>query len=704
MSERVHVNIRIRPPNATESEKGSECVDVMDDEEIKIGDKRFTFDYVFDQNRTQEEVYRKIGLPIVESVLKGYNGTVMAYGQTGSGKTHTMTGPDGGTKSIHSPDRGLVPRVISATFAEISSLPTAEITTSIELSVLELYKEQLNDLLSVQKTDLKIREDRLSGRGVYVEGAEQVVVSSASEALDTIEKSMQRKHIASTCANETSSRSHTIVTLVVTQINHVQGDSKTIGRLYLVDLAGSERVEKSGAEGNRLKEAQTINLSLSLLGNVINKLTDGKSVHIPYRDAKLTRILQDSFGGNSRTVLLCNISPSSFNSQESISTLQFANRAKEIKNKPRVNKELHGEELKIAYQKAQEEISACRARIAGLEEQLQIPRPGSMPHRRSLKSGGSNSPVDDSSLNELDELKSEITSLMRELDERKEELYESIKECNAHKERAQFYESREHAALTRSQELKQKYDRERMTSESWMRKFNELKESKQTKTPAPQVKKKLPRRASSSGIVKKSSVSAASPAAKRSAEQISELDQLTSSLREAEEQLLIKERAASVETDDLKAEIFQREVRMKEMEKELRKALSANSLLDSSIEIMQSDYEGKLKAQDEQIASLQVASNPMSSSPSLDPKMELENRLLYEQNSENAQRLVDLTRRNEKLEKNFRAATEDKDRLLRQIELANISAELKTKLLGARIKATKEAFQTRLLKCFSDNT
>eukprot|EP01060_Flectonema_neradi_P000529 TRINITY_DN10333_c0_g1_i1.p1 TRINITY_DN10333_c0_g1~~TRINITY_DN10333_c0_g1_i1.p1 ORF type:complete len:599 (+),score=133.34 TRINITY_DN10333_c0_g1_i1:838-2634(+) len=595
MSERVHVNIRIRPPNATELEKGSECVAVTDDEEIKIGDKRFTFDYVFTQDRTQEEVYFKIGVPIVESVLKGYNGTVMAYGQTGSGKTHTMTGPDGGINSLNSPDRGLVPRVILETFSKLAGLPAAEISTTVHLSILELYKEQLNDLLCTQKTDLKIREDRLSGRGVYIEGAEQVGVSSADEALGTIEQAMQKKQIASTSANETSSRSHTIVTLTVTQTDHVQGDSKTTGRLYLVDLAGSERVEKSGAEGNRLKEAQTINLSLTLLGNVINKLTDGKSVHIPYRDAKLTRILQDSFGGNSRTVLLCNVSPSSYNSQESTSTLQFANRAKEIKNKPRVNKELTGEELKLAYQKAQEEISACKVRIANLEEQLAVPRPGSMPHRRSFRNSETNSPTAAAAVNnqnntaEIDELKAEISSLMRELDERKEELYEMIKECNINKDRAQFYETREHAAVTRSQELKQKYDRERMAAESWMRKYNELKDSKQpAKNTTPQVKKKQPpRRASSSS--RKSSVASASSAAaaKKSSDQISEYEEQIAALRESEEQSLVKERLASAKIDELLNDIVQQNTKQKDTERQLREAISANTLLDSSIEKMQ---------------------------------------------------------------------------------------------------------------------
>eukprot|EP00906_Rhabdomonas_costata_P005169 RCo007756 len=385
-AERVQVVVRFRPENDKEKARGGAmCVTIprgnstevtIDCANPAFGQKLFTFDKVFPMDSTQDEVFELIGLPLVDSVVSGYNGTILAYGQTASGKTHAMMGPAGGTVDVLSEgssdynQRGLIPRILCTLFEALQRLPPAEVAWSVTLSMFELYKEQIRDLLTGPSSaglEYRIREDIVSGKGIYVENLTESQVTSAAEVLEIIRKGTSNRVVARTDANDTSSRSHSLVQVVVNQINFVQGGTKTTGRLNLVDLAGSEKVGKTGAEGDRLKEAQAINLSLTLLGQVIYKLTDGHSLHIPYRDSKLTRLLQDSFGGNSRTTLLCACSPSSYNQQETISTLQFASRAKHIQNKPRVNKELNYAELNTAYAKAEEEIIRLKDKIADLE-------------------------------------------------------------------------------------------------------------------------------------------------------------------------------------------------------------------------------------------------------------------------------------------------------------------------------------------------
>eukprot|EP01105_Mastigella_eilhardi_P017245 TRINITY_DN3966_c0_g1_i1.p1 TRINITY_DN3966_c0_g1~~TRINITY_DN3966_c0_g1_i1.p1 ORF type:complete len:1352 (+),score=414.45 TRINITY_DN3966_c0_g1_i1:390-4058(+) len=243
----------------------------------------------------------------------------------------------------------------------------------VKASYLEIYLEKIRDLLDGKKDNLKVHEDKT--KGVYVDGQTEIYVSNMNEVMDVLKIGQSNRSIAETSMNQQSSRSHSVFLLVVSQKNTRDGSSSS-GRMYLVDLAGSEKVAKTNASGTTLKEAQMINKSLSALGNVINALTDGKSQHIPYRDSKLTRILQESLGGNARTTLIINCSPSTFNVEETVSTMRFGQRAKSIKNKARVNMERSPAELKAALAKAETELERLSAVITSMKEEATILRAG----------------------------------------------------------------------------------------------------------------------------------------------------------------------------------------------------------------------------------------------------------------------------------------------------------------------------------------
>lgn len=315
--------------------------------------KSFTFDTVFDSNSTQVNVYQATAYPIVESVLGGYNGTVFAYGQTGTGKTFTMEGVRS-DKNL----RGIIPNSFQHIFDKINL--SSDVQYLVRVSYLEIYNEVIRDLLSNDpkaKLDLKEHPEK----GVYVKDLSQVVVGSV-EAMDEImNMGNSNRTVGFTNMNATSSRSHSIFSITLESSSPGPDDKPVIrmGKLHLVDLAGSERQEKTGATGIRLKEATKINLSLSALGNVISALVDGKSQHIPYRDSKLTRLLQDSLGGNSRTVMVANLGPAEYNFDETMSTLRYANRAKNIKNKPKVNEDPKDALLR----EYQEEIERLKAQL-----------------------------------------------------------------------------------------------------------------------------------------------------------------------------------------------------------------------------------------------------------------------------------------------------------------------------------------------------
>nr|CAD7424516.1 unnamed protein product [Timema monikensis] len=299
----------------------------------KDSKKMFTFDAVYDWNSRQEDLYEESIRPLVSSVLDGFNGTIFAYGQTGTGKTYTMEGPKNDPSQ-----KGIIPKSFEQIFNYISR--SSNMQYLVRASYLEIYQEDIRDLLNKDPSKhLELREK--PEIGVYVKDLSSFVCKSMNEIEHVMVVGNMNRSIGATNMNEHSSRSHAIFVVTI-EMGATEASVKKlirVGKLNLVDLAGSERQSKTGASGARLKEASKINLSLSALGNVISALVDGKTTHIPYRDSKLTRILQDSLGGNSKTVMVANIGPASYNYDESLTTLRYANRAKNIKNKPRVNED-----------------------------------------------------------------------------------------------------------------------------------------------------------------------------------------------------------------------------------------------------------------------------------------------------------------------------------------------------------------------------
>ncbi|CAD8056087.1 unnamed protein product [Paramecium sonneborni] len=339
----VRVVIRCRPLNDTEKKDGRVCIVNMDTKNgqvtvrnPKIVDevpKQFTFDQIFDTQSLQENVYNSTASPIVESVLEGYNGTIFAYGQTGTGKTHTMEGKDDPPTL-----RGIIPRTFDHIFERIENMAKNK-QFLVKVSFLELYNEEIRDLLSKNiKNKLEIREN--PDTGVYIKDLSKFMIESPQEMREKLLHGRENRAVGATAMNQDSSRSHSLFQIIVETNEMIQGQSHvTVGKLNLVDLAGSERQSKTHATGDRLKEAININQSLTTLGNVISALVDNKSQHIPYRDSKLTRLLQDSLGGNTKTVMIANIGPADYNYDETISTLRYAHRAKQIKNEPKINED-----------------------------------------------------------------------------------------------------------------------------------------------------------------------------------------------------------------------------------------------------------------------------------------------------------------------------------------------------------------------------
>lgn len=363
----VKVICRFRPLNEKEIQMNSEmCINFENDSKTVIlksdPQLRFTYDYVFTPFALQSEVYDISASPIISAVMHGFNGTVFAYGQTSSGKTFTMTGPN----LFDREQMGIIPRMIQDVFEKIEN-SSANLEFTVKIGFCEIYMEKIKDLLDSKKINLKVHEDKT--RGLFIENLTEKYVSNKEEVYEMLKFGTENREVASTNMNAGSSRSHSLFIVTITQTNSNDYSAK-VGKLYLVDLAGSEKVGKTGAEGKRLEEAKTINKSLTMLGQVINALTDGKSKHIPYRDSKLTRVLQDSLGGNAKTALIVTCSPSPYNEPETISTLRFGIRAKAIKNKPKINREYTIAELKLMLAKAKDEIAKKDKLIKHLNRSL----------------------------------------------------------------------------------------------------------------------------------------------------------------------------------------------------------------------------------------------------------------------------------------------------------------------------------------------
>ncbi|KAF4661162.1 hypothetical protein FOZ61_003475 [Perkinsus olseni] len=321
----------------------------------------------YNEDSTQPEVYERTARKAVRSVLQGYNATILAYGQTGTGKTHTMEGFV--TDYYHDSQRGIIPRSMAEIF-EYTSCHDTSSTFVIRASYLQIYNETISDLLPAADATatLSIRQDRR--RGVYVDGLTEYVVREPEEVYTLIRQGNASRAIATTKLNDASSRSHAVFVILVEMCD--ENGTVKVGKLNLVDLAGSERVRLTGATGIRLEESKKINQSLSALGNVIAALTEasraeamasgsGRS-HIPYRDSKLTRLLEDSLGGNCITAMVAMISPAAEAFGESLSTLKFANRAKSIRNTPVLNEYVSDQEALI--RKYEAELQRLRSELA----------------------------------------------------------------------------------------------------------------------------------------------------------------------------------------------------------------------------------------------------------------------------------------------------------------------------------------------------
>mmetsp|Transcript_108104 Transcript_108104/g.230818 ORF Transcript_108104/g.230818 Transcript_108104/m.230818 type:complete len:608 (+) Transcript_108104:114-1937(+) len=362
----VRVAVRVRPLSEKEiREGGDDCVEVgKDGQTIMLNEDgkaqhSYAFDHVFGTKSTQPEVFKALGMPLLDKAFEGFNSTIFAYGQTGSGKTHTMM------SDRKSDDRGLIPRISEELFSRITTFTSDCRKFLVTCSFLEIYNEIVYDLLAPRgkaqpKTGLEIREQK--GIGVYVKDLQEIVVDSSEKLQKLIDQGFEGRATSATQMNAASSRSHCLFIIKMHQKDEQNASNNNFSKMNLVDLAGSERASKTGAQGDTLKEGANINKSLSALGNVINALSSmasgSKKVFIPYRNSKLTRVLQESLGGNALTTMMAAASPAKTNLDETLSTLNYAKRAKTIK----VNASKNEEAEQLA--KLEEEVEALRAKLA----------------------------------------------------------------------------------------------------------------------------------------------------------------------------------------------------------------------------------------------------------------------------------------------------------------------------------------------------
>lgn len=368
MDQNVKVAVRCRPLSSKEIRENHSEIITMQGSSVTIRrpegqrghgedkEKTFNFDFCYFTDSVQEQVYKDLGIPLVKQALEGFNGTIFAYGQTGSGKTFSMMGSADMPGIIPQLNNGLFDHIDEKADQLISEHEAAgeksETRFMVTVSFLEIYNEIIKDLLNPSSKQLNIRENPKDG--IYVEDLCNLIVRSPEDIMSLIEQGNTVRKVAATKMNEQSSRSHSCFTIKVEQMTTTVLDGgkerkKMVNaKLNLVDLAGSERAAKTGASGSTLKEGANINKSLMALGTVINALAEAKKgkQHIPYRDSKLTRLLQESLGGNSATVMLAALSPASYNYDETLGTLRYANRAKNIENSAVRNEDVHEKEIR----------------------------------------------------------------------------------------------------------------------------------------------------------------------------------------------------------------------------------------------------------------------------------------------------------------------------------------------------------------------
>ncbi|KAE8728289.1 Detected protein of confused Function [Hibiscus syriacus] len=371
MAEKICVAVRLRPPISHETSSGTFWR--VEDNRISlhklhgtpISGISYAFDYVFDETCSNGKVYELLTKDVIHAAVDGFNGTAFAYGQTSSGKTFTMNG------SPNNP--GIIHRSVNDIFQKIQMISDREFL--IRVSYMEIYNEEINDLFAVQNHKLQIHESL--ERGIFVAGLREEIVSNAEQVIKLIESGEVNRHFGETNMNARSSRSHTIFRMVIESKgidsrpfgDYSSSDSIRVSVLNLVDLAGSERIAKTGADGVRLKEGKYINKSLMVLGNVINKLSNGakQRAHIPYRDSKLTRILQTALGGNAKTSIICTLAPEEVHVEETKGTLLFASRAKRITNCAQVNEIMTDAAL---LKRQQLEIEELRRKLQGSRSEV----------------------------------------------------------------------------------------------------------------------------------------------------------------------------------------------------------------------------------------------------------------------------------------------------------------------------------------------
>uniref|UniRef100_A0ABM5EJP9 Kinesin-like protein KIF1C isoform X2 n=1 Tax=Pogona vitticeps TaxID=103695 RepID=A0ABM5EJP9_9SAUR len=374
----VKVAVRVRPFNAREISRDAKCVIqmqgkttcIVNPKQAKDAPKNFTFDYSYwshtsaqDPNfASQRQVYKDIGEEMLLHAFEGYNVCIFAYGQTGAGKSYTMMGKQ------EKDQQGIIPQLCEDLFARVSENQSPHLSYSVEVSYMEIYCERVRDLLNPKsRGNLRVREHPILGP--YVEDLSKLAVTSYEDIADLMDCGNKARTVAATNMNETSSRSHAVFTIVFTQRRHdelTDLDTEKVSKISLVDLAGSERADSSGAKGVRLKEGANINKSLTTLGKVISALAEmnnkkKKSEFIPYRDSVLTWLLKENLGGNSRTAMIAALSPADINYEETLSTLRYADRTKQIRCNAIINEDPNARlirELKEEVTRLRELLSA----------------------------------------------------------------------------------------------------------------------------------------------------------------------------------------------------------------------------------------------------------------------------------------------------------------------------------------------------------